>query len=164
MSNGYRYSSHAEQMYEKIKSTITTKNKGLDQLITLKEIREILRENNDLLWYYPILNDNGIFYLQGMKTLNGSYLHLETSNSFIPKQVCIYFDMDIESNGMSINTNSDYLRSNIQRLLRDQYLEYNPYTNQHKMPDLSEPLNQITFHREQFNQMEKELRKIRTRN
>lgn len=164
MNNDYRYFPLAKQMYERIEKTLTAENKNKDQLITLKEIREILKENRELLWYYPIYNDNGMFYLQGMKTLSSSYLHLETSNPYLPEDICVYFDMDIENTGMSINTRNDYLYLKIQRLLRNQYLEHNPWIRPHSIPILSEPLNQLTFPRSQFNQMEKELRKIRKRN
>lgn len=162
MNNAYRYSSLAKQMYERIEQTLTAENKNKDELITLKEIREILKENRELLWYHPIYNDNGMFYLQGMKTLSSNYLHLETNNPYLPEDIGIYFDMDIESTGMSINTRNDYLNLKIQRLLRDQYLEHNPRANPHRIPNLSEPLNQLTFPRCQFSQMEKELIKIRT--
>lgn len=159
MNKDYRYSSLAEQMYKRIEQTLTTESKNKDQLITLKEIREILKENRELLWYHPIYNDNGMFYLQGMKTLSSSYLHLETSNPYLPEDITVYFDMDIESACMSINTRNDSLNLKIQRLLRDQYLEHNPWANAHRIPNLSEPLNILTFPRSQFNQMEKELKK-----
>ena len=112
---------------------------------------------------HPIYNDNGMFYLQGMKTPSSSYLHLETSNPYLPEDITVYFDMDIESACMSINTRNDYLNLKVQRLLRDQYLEHNPWARQHRIPNLSEPLNKLTFPRSQFKQMEKELIKIRTR-
>lgn len=162
MNKDYRYSSLAEQLYKRIEKTLTVEKKNKDKLITLKEIREILKENRELLWYYPIYNDDGMFYLQGMKTLSSSYLHLETSNPYLPEDITVYFDMDIESACMSINTRNDYLNLKIQRLLRDQYLEHNPWANPHRIPNLSEPLNKLTFPRSQFKQMEKELVKIRT--
>ena len=56
MNNAYKYSSLAKQMYERIEQTLTTESKSKDQLITLKEIREILKENRELLWYHPIYN------------------------------------------------------------------------------------------------------------
>lgn len=162
MNNAYKYSSLAKQIYERIEQTLTAESKSKDQLITLKEIREILRENRELLWYHPIQNDNGMFYLQGIKTKNSSYLHLETNNPYLPEDITVYFDMDIERKGMSINTRNKGLNLNVQRLLRGQYLEHNPLTDSNGIPDLSEPLNRLTFPRRQFKQMEKELIKIRT--
>lgn len=162
MNKDYKYSSLAEQLYKRIEQTLTVEKKNKDKLITLKEIREILKENRELLWYHPIYNDNGMFYLQGMKTLSSSYLHLETSNPYLPEDITVYFDMDIESSCMSINTRNDYLNLKVQRLLRNQYLEHNPWANPYRIPDLSEPLNRLTFPRSQFKQMEKELVKIRT--
>lgn len=162
MNKDYKYSSLAEQLYKRIEQTLTVEKKNKDKLITLKEIREILKENRELLWYHPIYNDNGMFYLQGMKTLSSSYLHLETSNPYLPEDITVYFDMDIESSCMSINTRNDYLNLKVQRLLRNQYLEHNPWANPYRIPDLSEPLNRLTFPRSQFKQMEKELIKIRT--
>ena len=47
--------------------------------------------------------------------------------------------------------------------LRDKYLEQNPYANPHRIPDLSEPLNQIAFERVYLPQMEKEIRKIKAK-
>lgn len=49
MNNAYKYSSLAKQMYERIEQTLTAESKSKDQLITLKEIREILKENRELL-------------------------------------------------------------------------------------------------------------------
>lgn len=162
MNKDYKYSSLAEQLYKRIEQTLTVEKKNKDKLITLKEIREILKENRELLWYHPIYNDNGMFYLQGMKTPSSSYLHLETSNPYLPEDITVYFDMDIESSCMSINTRNDYLNLKVQRLLRNQYLEHNPWANPHRIPNLSEPLNKLTFPSSQFKQMEKELVKIRT--
>ena len=163
MSNYYEYSSLAKRMYEKIEDTLTKVNYEKDKLITLKEIREILKENRELLWYYPIQNENGVFYLQGMKTMNSSYLHLEVSNPCLPEDLFIYFDLDIATNGMSINTRNEYLNLKVQRLLKNQYLAHHPYANPYKIPDLSDPLNQIAFRREHFYSMEQELKKIKTR-
>lgn len=107
----YGYSSITKEIYEKIEETLTATEKNMDRLVTLKEIREILKTNQELLWYYPIYNDNGIFCLQGMKTFSGryKYLHLETNNPFLKGDMSIYFDLDIESSQMSINTRNDDL-------------------------------------------------------
>ena len=161
MSTYYECSSLAKRIYEKIEETLTNQSQRKEQLVTLKEIREILKENRELLWYYPIPNDTGVFCLQGMKTMSSNYLHLEVSNPCLPEDLFIYFDMDIGSNGMSINTRNDYLNLKVQRLLRDKYLEQNHYANPYKIPDLSDPLNQISFRREYFHHMEQEINKIK---
>ena len=140
MSNYYEYSL-AKRMYEKIEDTLTKVDYEKDKLITLKEIREILKENRELLWYYPIQNENGVFCLQGMKTMNSNYLHLEVSNPCLPEDLFIYFDFDIATNGMSINTRNEYLNLKVQRLLKNQYLAHHRYANRYKMSDLSDPLN-----------------------
>ena len=163
MSNYYQSFPLTKKLSEKFEDTLIKINYEKDKLVTLKEIRELLKENRELLWYYPVPNENGVFFLQGMKTMSSNYLHLEVSSPCLPEDLFIYFDMDIGSDGMSINTRNDYLNLKVQRLLRDKYLEQNPYANPYKIPDLSEPLNQIAFRREHFHFMEKELKKIKAR-
>lgn len=163
MGEYYGYTFLAKLMYDKIEVTLNLQRQNKDSLVTLKEIREILKNHRELLWDYLIPNDNGVFYLSGRKTGYGGYLHLEVSHPCLPEGIFIYFDMDITSNAMSINTRNDDLNSKVQRLLRDKYLEQNPYANPHRIPDLSEPLNQIAFERVYLPQMEKEIRKIKAK-
>ena len=62
MSNYYQSFPLTKKMYEKIEDTLTKINYEKDKLVTLKEIRELLKENRELLWYYPVKNENGVFF------------------------------------------------------------------------------------------------------
>ena len=58
MSTYYECSSLAKRIYEKIEETLTNQSQRKEQLVTLKEIREIFDEENQNFQMYVLGSEN----------------------------------------------------------------------------------------------------------
>lgn len=101
-------------LYNEIIKTLNTK--GIKEgYISLKQILCTLKLNNQLLWYYKILSDNGLFYLTGCNKLTTSpYLNLGVENH--TSDLTLDFDIDHNTWGISEHTNHEPLYEKTQNL------------------------------------------------
>lgn len=149
----------ARNVFTEVEKVLTQDIVVGNEFITLKEILEVLKLYPNLLWYYSIPSINGLFNLEGRNQLSVPYLNLGIEHPCFNQQNLLFeFHFDINGQGMSFQTNNEFLKTKICELLTNLYTErYYGYRNikERKM------LEPIAFRKEYFSEeMKRELKKL----
>lgn len=138
----------ARNVFFEVKKILIENNILNKEIITLKEILEALKLHPEWLWYYPIPNMNGLFHLQGVNRLSVPYLNLGINNHYFSQENLLFeFHFDINGKGTSLQTNNEYLRNAIYRLIEELYTEK---FYDRRCRDEMKILGLIAFRREYF--------------